>query len=147
MVHPFSKSYDCEDEIPYHRVRANQIGILLCILIAAATQFLWIMALALAVQLVTRWFGMKYNPFVRLIAPMLPASSKTESRVLLRFNNLLAILFMIGTLTAFAFGAAIAAYIILAMLSAAVILALSGFCVGCFVYYQWKQFRARRSNG
>lgn len=138
------KSYECRDDVPYHWVQANQIGILLCIIIAVALQWPWILAAALVVQLISRANGIKYNVFVRLIAPWLPVSSKTESRELLRFNNLLAILFLAGSLICFAIGATLAGYIIVGMLATCVILALSGFCLGCFIYFQWKQFWTRR---
>jgi hypothetical protein len=138
-------SYACVDDIPLHWVRANQIGILLCILITLITGQPWMLAIALLVQLISRWFGVQYNLFVRLFARWLPASSRTESRELLRFNNLLAILFLFGYLTAFTFDATITAYVILAMLTISVVLALSGFCLGCFIYFQWKQFWLRRT--
>jgi len=137
-------SFDCVDEVPLHWVRANQLGILLCVIAAVAAQLPWILLVALVVQLMTRWLGIKYNVFVRLFAPLLPASLKSESRELLRFNNLLAILFLCVTLIAAALGWTVLAYVSLAMLSVAVVLALCGFCLGCFMYFQWKQFRRRR---
>ncbi|WP_219835018.1 DUF4395 domain-containing protein [Paenibacillus sp. R14(2021)] len=137
-------SFDCVDEIPMHRVRGNQLGILLSIIAASATGQLWILVLPLAVQLISRFYGIRYNLFVRLLSPLFPVSAKTESRELLRFNNLLAILFLLITLAASAAQIRIAAYITLAMLTAAVVLALGGFCIGCFAYFQYKQFLARR---
>jgi hypothetical protein len=136
--------FDCTDEIPLHRVRGNQLGILLSIVTSLVIQQLWFLALPLAVQLVSRTFEIKYNLFVRLFSPMLPASSKTESRELLRFNQLLAILFLAVTLVAHALNIPIVAYISLTMLTIAVVLALCGFCLGCFMYFHWKQFLARR---
>jgi hypothetical protein len=139
-----NNDFDCTDEIPLHRVRGNQLGILLSIVTSLVIQQLWFLAFPLVVQLVSRTFGIKYNLFVRLFSPMLPASSKTESRELLRFNQLLAILFLTVTLAAHALNIPIAAYISLTMLTIAVVLALSGFCLGCFMYFHWKQFLARR---
>ncbi len=139
-------SFECTNEVPLHWVRANQIGILLCIIISLIIGQPWVLAIALAVQLVARWFGAQYNLFIRLIASLLPASNRTESRELLRFNNLLAILFLLGFLIAIVFHATITAYIFLAMLTTAVVLALSGFCLGCFMYFQWKQFWLRRNR-
>ena len=138
--------FDCVDDVPLHWVRANQTGILLCVIASVATQQPWVLLVALIVQLMTRWLGIKYNVFVRLFAPLLPKSLRTESRELLRFNNLLAILFLCVTLIASALGWTILAYVSLAMLTVAVVLALSGFCLGCFMYFQWKQFRSRRLN-
>ncbi|MBO7748944.1 DUF4395 domain-containing protein [Paenibacillus sp. MWE-103] len=136
--------YACIDEVPLHRVRGNQLGILLSVIAAIAAQQYWILLLPLAVQLVGRAYGVRYNLFVRALSPLLPASAKTESRELLRFNNLLAILFLAVALLGFALGIETLAYVSLGMLAAAVVLALSGFCLGCFMYFQWKQFLARR---
>ena len=138
-------SYDCADEVPLYRVRANQTGILLSIIAAAATGQYWLLAIPLAVQIISRTYGVKYNVFVRLIAPILPKSAKTEARELLRFNNLLAILFLMGAILSFSFKLNLVGYIFTGMLTVAVVLALSGFCLGCFLYFQYKQFRARRS--
>jgi hypothetical protein len=144
---PISKSnYECVDEIPLHQVRGNQLGILLSILIAILTQQLWILAFPLIVQLITRTYGIKYNLFVRLLSPLFPISIKTESRELLRFNNLLAIIFLTISLAAYALHLTVLAYISIGMLTVAVVLALCGFCLGCFMYFQWKQFVARRSR-
>jgi len=140
-----SKStYDCVDEFPLHWVRGNQLGILLSIVASVLTQQAWVLAIPLAVQLTSRWAGIRYNVFVRLFSPFFPKSARTESRELLRFNNLLAILFLATALVAWVLQATTLAYISLMMLTAAVVAALCGFCVGCFMYFQWKQFRARR---
>ncbi|MBM7567102.1 DUF4395 domain-containing protein [Paenibacillus sacheonensis] len=136
--------YACVDEIPLHRVRANQLGILLSVIAALAAQQYWILILPLAVQLIGRTYGVRYNLFVRVLSPLLPASARTESRELLRFNNLLAVLFLAAALIGAAFGIDALTYISIGMLTAAVVLALCGFCLGCFMYFQYKQFHARR---
>ncbi|CAN7274538.1 DUF4395 domain-containing protein [Paenibacillus sp. LjRoot153] len=137
--------YDCVDEVPLHRVRGNQLGILLSIVASVLSQQLWILVVPLIIQLISRSFGVKYNLFVRLFSRLFPVSARTESRVLLRFNNLLAILFLVVTLIASLFNLMTLAYITLSMLTIAVVLALCGFCFGCFIYFHWKQYWARRS--
>jgi len=140
-------SYPCEDEIPLHWVRGNQIGLLLSVIAVVAYRQPWLLLIPLAVQLVGRYAGVRYNLFVRLFAPLLPPSERTESRELLRFNNLLAILMLAAALVSFLAGAAAAGYVFLGMLTVAVVAALSGFCLGCFIYFQWKKFRASRNLG
>ncbi len=137
-------SYDCVDEVPLHRVRANQIGILISIIVMIATGQYWILAIPLLIQIISRAYGVKVNLFVRVISPILPKSKKTEARELLRFNNLLAILFLVGAILSFSFGLTLTGYIFTGMLTVAVVLALSGFCLGCFIYFQYKQFKAGR---
>lgn len=138
-----SADFSCAVEVPLHWIRANQTGILLSVIAAVLLGQPLILLLPLAVQLITRWFGIRYNPFVRLLHRLMPHSQKTESRELLRFNNLLAILFLVGALGAFLLQAPTIGYVFMTMLTAAVVLALGGFCVGCFIYFQWKQMRAR----
>lgn len=140
-----ASAYDCADEIPLHWVRGNQLGILLCVVASVIAQQVWVLAIPLAVQLSSRWAGIRYNVFVRVLSPLFPKSARTESRELLRFNNLLAILFLTTALIAWLLQATAVAYVALAMLTVAVVAALCGFCVGCFVYFQWKQLKARRS--
>ncbi|WP_127534274.1 DUF4395 domain-containing protein [Paenibacillus kobensis] len=142
--HPLNTDLNCVDDVPLHRVRGNQLGILLFIIISVATQQLWLLLVPLAVQIISRTWGVRYNVFVRLFARIFPVSTRTESRELLRFNNLLAILFLLGAVIGFAAGSDVVGYIFVGFLSVAVILALSGFCLGCFMYFQWKQFLARR---
>ncbi|GMK37088.1 hypothetical protein PCCS19_01410 [Paenibacillus sp. CCS19] len=139
-----SSDYDCIDEVPLHRVRGNQLGILISVIVAVATQQLWILILPLVVQLISRTYGVKYNLFVRLLSPLFPRSSVTESRELLRFNQLLAILFLSFALIGYAIGSIVFSSIFVGFLTVAVILALFGYCPGCFIYFQWKQFRAKR---
>jgi hypothetical protein len=141
-----SYTYDCRDEIPMHFIRANQSGILIFIIAAVVINQPLLLGIPLLVQVISRTYGIKNNWFVRLLAPLFPQSSKTEARELLRFNNLLAILFLVGGLVFFVIGVEVVAYIFVAMLTIAVVLALSGFCLGCFMYFQWKQFRARHST-
>lgn len=138
--------FNCKDEVPLHWVRANQLGILLCIAASALLQAYAVLLIALIVQLISRFWGIRYNLFVRLLAPLLPESKKTESRELLRFNNLLAILFLVVSLLSFFLNFQIAGYIAALLLTVAVVLALCGFCLGCFIYYQWKQWRRRMSS-
>ncbi|REE81494.1 uncharacterized protein DUF4395 [Paenibacillus taihuensis] len=137
-------SFECVDEVPLHRIRGNQLGILISIIASVLTGQLWILILPLIVQLISRTYGIRYNLFVRVLAPLLPVSVRTESRELLRFNNLLAIIFLAVTLIAYGLDLTLLSYISLGMLTVAVVLALSGFCMGCFMYFHWKQYRLRR---
>ena len=54
-------AYACIDEVPLHRVRGNQLGILLCIIATLITQQFWILVLPLLVQIISRTYGVRYN--------------------------------------------------------------------------------------
>lgn len=137
-------NYECVDEFPMHWIRGNQLGILLSVVASVLTQQAWVLAIPLAVQLISRWAGIRFNLFVRLLAPIFPKSNRTESRELLRFNNLLAIVMLAAALIGWLLKLMPLVYVSLAMLTVAVVLALCGLCMGCFMYFQWKQFIARR---
>ncbi|MFC5650872.1 DUF4395 family protein [Paenibacillus solisilvae] len=64
-----------------------------------------------------------------------------------RFNNILAVIFLTLSLGAFALSWSVAGSVFALMLLAASGAALLGYCVGCTIYFQYKQFAARRRIG
>ncbi|OXM14233.1 hypothetical protein CGZ75_14820 [Paenibacillus herberti] len=50
------------------------------------------------------------------------------------------------SLILFALGWSVAGYIFLGMMFAAALAAILGYCIGCTIYFQFKQFRARQLN-
>jgi hypothetical protein len=70
-------------------------------------------------------------------------SANTESPLLMRFNNTIAVV-MLGTAQlAFLFGATMTGWIISGMVALAAFVALCGFCFGCFLYFQFNMQRYR----
>lgn len=68
-----------------------------------------------------------------------------EDRDQLAFNSLLAFIMLFLALVFFYLGLPIVYYIFIIMCALANIGAILGFCVGCFIRFQWKQYRYRRS--
>lgn len=73
----------------------------------------------------------------RLLARQI-AAGEVEDRGLMRFNNTLALLLLGGAQLAFALGAPTAGWTLAVAVAVAALVALLGFCVGCFLYYQLK---------
>ncbi|HEU5090644.1 MAG TPA: DUF4395 family protein, partial [Roseiflexaceae bacterium] len=72
-----------------------------------------------------------------LFARQIPTAEQEDSR-LMRFNNAIAVLLLGAAQIAFAFGAPIVGWALAGMVAVAAAVALAGFCVGCYLYFQFK---------
>ncbi|CAM4379112.1 DUF4395 domain-containing protein [Paenibacillus alkaliterrae] len=134
-------------EIPIPYVRSNQVGIVTIIMIAIALQLPWLIAALWFIQTAGLVFGPKANLFILIARPFLAgriASADTEAAELQRFNNSLGVGFLTFSLISFAFGWTLTGYLFAGMMAAAALVAILGYCIGCTMYFQYKQFRARR---
>ncbi|WP_343223640.1 DUF4395 family protein [Paenibacillus oenotherae] len=90
----------------------------------------------------------KLNLFVLLTKLVLREKGKeTQAVELQRFNNVLALLFLTLALLSFVFDWPIAGYAFTAMLLLAASAALLGYCIGCTIYFWYKQLRTGRKIG
>lgn len=71
------------------------------------------------------------------------ADAPREDRRLMRFNNSIALILLGLAQVAFLLGAPLIGWALAAMVAVAAGVALAGFCVGCFLYYQLKLNRYR----
>jgi Domain of unknown function (DUF4395) len=78
----------------------------------------------------------------RLFARQLPTAER-EDRRLMRFNNTIALALLGLAQVAFLIGAPLVGWVLAGMVAGAAGVALAGFCVGCFIYYQLKLNRYR----
>ncbi|MFA9560108.1 DUF4395 domain-containing protein [Evansella sp. AB-rgal1] len=128
-------------EVPVTLVKANQIMLASLTLIAILFQSNWVVGITLLLVYASLFIGPKANVAFR-IASLLKkdfSHDDTESIVLTRFNQTIAAsLLSIGFLTLFTSGHWIG-WLFVSMVLVASIIALLGFCVGCFLYYQWKR--------
>lgn len=132
-------------EVPMAYVKANQSGIVLIVIAAFIWQQPWLIAGLWAVQLLGLLLGGKWNLFVRIAKPFLRIEGRpTQAEELQRFNNTLAVLFLTLSSLAFLLGLSVAGWIIAIMLLCAAGAALLGYCIGCTIYFQYKQYFARR---
>jgi hypothetical protein len=89
--------------------------------------------------------GQRWSPIANLgkwlFARQIPTAEREDCR-LMRFNNTIAVLLLGLAQLAFAFGLPLVGWIVAGLVVVAAAVALAGFCVGCFLYYQFKLQRS-----
>lgn len=133
-------------EIPISFVKFSQ---LMSLLFVAGAILLQMPIFAVVLWLITTisfLFGPKANLWMLIGKLFLrpQAGGETQSAELLRFNTAIAVMMLCLSVAFLLIGWNLAAYIILGLLGAAQIAALSGYCIGCTLYFQIKQWRARK---
>ncbi|MEK4272345.1 DUF4395 domain-containing protein [Paenibacillus sp. FSL R7-0026] len=135
-------------EVPMRYVKANQVGIVLFVLLSFVFNPLVVLGLLWIIQVVGLASSGKLNLFVQIGKAVLTGKgTETQAVELQRFNNILAVLFLSLALISFSLGWVAAGYVFSVMLLAAASAALLGYCVGCTVYFWYKQLRAGRKIG
>lgn len=135
-------------EMPMRYVKANQVGIVLFVLLSFVFNPLVVLGLLWTIQVVGLASSGKLNLFVQIGKAVLTGKgTETQAVELQRFNNILAVLFLSLAFISFSLGWVGAGYVFSVMLLAAASAALLGYCVGCTVYFWYKQLRAGRKIG
>ncbi|PYI50543.1 DUF4395 domain-containing protein [Paenibacillus flagellatus] len=137
---------DWNASIPRPLVRANQWVIVLAVVWTWTTGVYWILAVPLLAGAMGFFFD--FNPVMRLAKLFLrkpPSGYVPEDKASQRFNQLLAVGFLLLALLGYAFEWRTMAYVFSAMVALAALVAIMGFCVGCFIRYQWMQYRRKHS--
>lgn len=135
-------------EVPMRYVKANQVGIVLFVLLSFVFNPLVVLGLLWIIQVVGLASSGKLNLFVQIGKAVLTGKgTETQAVELQRFNNILAVLFLSLALISFSLGWVATGYVFSVMLLAAASAALLGYCVGCTVYFWYKQLRAGRKIG
>ncbi|MEK3924008.1 MULTISPECIES: DUF4395 domain-containing protein [Paenibacillus] len=135
-------------EVPMRYVKANQVGIVLFVLLSFVFNPIVVLGVLWVIQVVGLASGGKLNLFVQIGKAVLTGKgTETQAVELQRFNNILAVLFLSLALISFSLGWVAAGYVFSIMLLAAASAALLGYCVGCTVYFWYKQLRAGRKIG
>ncbi|MFN8515849.1 MAG: DUF4395 domain-containing protein [Thermomicrobiales bacterium] len=133
-------------DIPLPIVRLNRWLLVVGILAGLALQQPLFTTLLFAILLPATVIGQRASLvfFVgkRLFARQIPTAER-EDRRMQRFNNTIATILLGGAQLAFLAGATIVGWILALMVAAAASIALAGFCIGCFLYYQLKLQRYR----
>ncbi|WP_338590858.1 DUF4395 domain-containing protein [Paenibacillus sp. FSL K6-1122] len=135
-------------EVPMRYVKANQVGIVLFVLLSFVFNPIVVLGALWSIQVVGLASSGKLNLFVQIGKAVLTGKgTETQAVELQRFNNILAVLFLSLALISFSLGWVAAGYVFSVMLLAAASAALLGYCVGCTVYFWYKQLRAGRKIG
>ena len=138
--------------IPKPLVRANQSVIVASVLIS------WVLSiwsdsfyLILLIPLLSGLSGLAFgvNPVFKIARRFLkkPAASYLqEDAADQRFNQILAVSMLSASLLSFMLDMPVLGYLFSAFVFTAALVALIGFCVGCFIRYQLMMRRAARSS-
>lgn len=132
--------------VPRPLVRLNQWFIFLSVVLTWVTGFHWILAIPLIAGLLG--LACNFNPVMRagkLFLRKNPSEYIPEEWDQQQFNQTIAVICLGGGLISFYAGWTIAAYTFTIMVAAASFIAILGFCIGCFIRFQWKQYRYKRS--
>lgn len=131
--------------IPRPLVRANQWTIFLSVILTWVTHQEWILAIPLVACLLGLFFN--FNPVMRVAKLFLkknPSEYIPEDAGQQKFNSIIAITCLGLGYISFLLNWNIAGYIFTIMVGVASFVAILGFCIGCFILYQWKQYSYRR---
>lgn len=132
--------------IPRPLVRVNQWTIFLSVVFTWLTGQYWLLAIPLVANLLGVLTG--FNPIMRMAKVFLTKELKSyipEEIGQQKFNATIACICLAGGLLGFALDLPVIAYSFTIMVALASLIAILGFCVGCFIHFQLKQFQYRRS--
>ena len=133
--------------VPRPLVRLNQWFIFLSVVATWASGIEWILALPLLAGILGLTFG--FNPIMqvgKLFLRKKPSEYIPEEWAQQQFNQLIAVICLAGGLISYLLGWEIVAYIFTGMVAVASFVAILGFCVGCFIRFQWQQYRYKKST-
>jgi hypothetical protein len=132
--------------VPFPIVTLNRAILTVGVLVALLTQQIWIITILFLIILPTTLFGKRFS-LVYYIGNILfkkqIQNSQYEDAGLQRFNNTIATTLLGFSQISFLAGQSILGWIFASMVMLASGVALLGFCIGCFLYYQFKIQRYR----
>ncbi|CAG9621777.1 DUF4395 domain-containing protein [Sutcliffiella rhizosphaerae] len=134
--------------VPKPLVTFNQWFILISVILSLLTGVYWIMSLPLLAGLSGLLF--KWNPVLQVARTFLkkPSSSYPQEELAqLHFNQTIAVTCLALSLIGFYAGNLAVGYAFALMVGIASSVALMGFCIGCFLRFQWQQYKYRRAKG
>ncbi|OXS66019.1 hypothetical protein B1B04_24610 [Lysinibacillus sp. KCTC 33748] len=132
--------------IPRPLVRLNQWTILISVILTWISGIFWI----LAIPLIANLLGVlcNVNPIIRvgkLFLKKAPSTYIPEDAQQQKFNSSIASLCLAGGFLGYCLKWQVVGYIFTGMVAVASSIAIAGFCIGCFLHFQLKQWQYRRS--
>lgn len=131
--------------IPQPLVRTNQWFIVISVISAWVTGIEWILAIPLGAGLSGLAFG--FNPVMRTAKLFLrnpPHAYIPEDWDQQQFNQLIAVGCLAGGLISYSNGFVGLGHFFTVMVGLAAFIAILGFCIGCFIRFQWTKLRKKR---
>lgn len=137
---------NCVDGIPLPIVRLNRVVLVSGVVIAFLLQAPIIIAALFVVIAPAAIWGRRASLIFKIGSALFAkqnATAEKEDQRLQRFNNSIAAIMLGGATVAFVLNAWTIGWILSFGVAAAALVALLGFCVGCFLYYQFRLQRTR----
>ena len=133
--------------VPRPLVRTNQWMIVLSVVISWVTGW----GLLLLIPLLAGLGGLlfDFNPVMKLARQFLrkpPSSYIPEDKGQQKFNQIIAVICLAAGLISFLLNWTAVYYVFTVLVALAAAVAICGFCVGCFILFQWKQYQYRRRH-
>ena len=133
--------------VPKPLVLANQWTIVLAVVIALLTQNAWILLVPLISCMLSVFVGA--HPVMLVIKKFLrkPLNEYIqEDKDQLKFNQWIAISFLVIAVFSYMFNSMIIYNVATIMVGVAAMVAILGFCVGCFIRFQYQQWQYKRKK-
>ncbi len=133
--------------IPMPIVNLNRWMLLAGIVLALVSGQAWITTLLFFILLAALLYGPRGSLVMyagkKLFSAQKLDRAEKEDKKLMRFNNAIAVGLLGAAQLAFGFGASLLGWTFALMVAIAAGIALAGFCVGCFLYFQFRMYRYR----
>ena len=132
--------------IPRPLVKTNQWVIVLSVVLTWVSGIEWLLLIPLLSGLSGLLFG--FNPIMQLAKQFLKKDPKAyipEDWEQQQFNQKIAVSCLAIGFISFLAGWNTLGYIFTILVAVAAFVAILGFCIGCFIHYQWRQYKYRRS--
>jgi hypothetical protein len=133
------------NSIPRPLVRLNQLSIALCSILFILTSNRDILLFPIIVGLSSLLFD--FNPLMvvgkRFLTKPMNEYIK-EDKAQQRFNQILAVSMLVSSYISHLFGLSILSIVFAVMVFLASSIAIMGFCIGCFIHFQYHMWKYRR---
>ncbi|MCQ6275503.1 DUF4395 domain-containing protein [Bacillus sp. V3B] len=133
--------------IPRPLVQTNQSVIVISVVLTWLTNSEWFLLIPLIAGLSGILFG--FNPIMQIAKRFLKKPIKSyipEEWEQQQFNQKIAVVCLGAGFLSFLLGWDIVGYVFTTLVATAALVAILGFCIGCFMHYQWKQYKYRRAH-
>lgn len=133
--------------IPRPLVRTNQWVIVISVILTWVSGQAWFLLIPFVAGMLGLLFG--FNPVMRIAKLFLRKEPKAyipEDWEQQQFNQKMAVTCLGLGFISFMLGWNAAGYLFTILVALAAFVAILGFCIGCFILYQWKQYQYRRAH-
>lgn len=133
-------------DIPMPIVKLNRATLLTVILVGLIFQQPLATTLLFLILLPAVLYGQRASLIFQVGSRLLRrwnVTAEREDRRLMRFNNSIALVLLSLAQVFFLFNLPIVGWILSLMVAIAATIALAGFCIGCFLYFQFRINRSR----